>query len=329
MRMRKGWLYFLLCAVFVVGLLSCGEDEEEEEGGLPETYSVSGTITRSVEPDPTMGGDGIGDVYLELMVECPSLSGCLTEVISNIDLQDVDLSAAGASVPFEASGVPNGTYYLSGLLNDAPNTINPERISETGDLVMFGLAAPRCVEVTVAGGNVTGVSADFNSVMPFALPMDDVICDEPDDEDDPDIVDDGDTYTVSVTVVRTIPPFLGGDGIGPLRIALLVGACFKTDGSQGEMVAERIFEDPPVDLSANGSQFQFDFVDIPNGVYYVNGFIDDVTNATEQRPLPAVGDLVSFKNLGPGCVKVIVDGADVTADPYRLNMVLPFDLNDM
>lgn len=321
MGTRKGWLYSLLCAVFAVGLLGCGDD--------PETYSVSGIITRSVEPDPALGGDGIGDVYLELMVECPSLSGCLTEVVSNIDLEDVDLSAPGASVPFEATGIPNGTYYLSGLLNDAFNTINPERISETGDLVMFGLAAPRCVEVTVAGGNVTGVSADFNSVMPFALPMDDVICDEPEDEDDPDIVDDGDTYTVSVTVARTVPPFLGGDGIGPLRIGLLAGSCFKTDGSQGDMVAERIFEDPPVDLSAPGSTFQFDFVHIPNGVYFVNGFIDDVTNATEQRPLPAVGDLVSFKNLGPGCVKVIVDGADVTAEPYPLNMVLPFDLNDM
>jgi len=220
-------------------------------------------------------------------------------------------------------------YYLSGLLNDAPNTINPDNISETGDLVMFGLAAPRCVEVTVAGGDVTGVLADFNSVMPFALPMDSVECDKPDDEDDPDIVDDGDAYTVSVTVVRTVPPLFGGDGIGPLHIGLLSGACFKTDGSQGDMVAERIVVDPPVDLSAPGSSYQFDFVDIPNGVYYINGFIDDVTDATEARPLPAVGDLVSFKDLGPGCVKVIADGADVVADPYQLNMVMIFDLNDM
>lgn len=328
MSMRRQWLYFLLCAVFVVGLLSCGE--EEEEGEFLETYSVSGAVTRSVEPDPAMGGDARGDVYLQLMDECPSLSGCLTEVISNIEMPDVDLSEDGASVPFEATGVPNGTYYLSGLMNDAPNTVNPENISETGDLVMFGLAAPRCVEVTVSGGDVTGVNADFNSVMPFALPMDDVTCDEPDDgDDDPDIVDDGDTYTVSVTVVRTVRPFLGGDGIGPLRIGLLVGECFTTDGSQGEMVAEQIFEDPPVDLSADGSEFQFEFDDIPNGIYYINGFIDDVTNATEQRPLPAQGDLVSFRDLGPGCVKVIVNGADVAADPYPLNMVMIFDLNDM
>jgi len=113
MRWRREWLYFLLCAIFAVGLLGCGDDEKEEEGGVPETYSVSGTITRSVDPDPTKGGDGIGDVYLQLMDECPSLSGCLTEIISNIEMPDVDLSADGASIPFEAPGVPNGTYYLN------------------------------------------------------------------------------------------------------------------------------------------------------------------------------------------------------------------------
>jgi hypothetical protein len=292
-------------------------------------------ITRSVEPNPRLGGDGRGDVYLQLMDECPSLSGCFTDVIRDIFLPDVDLSGDGASVPFQATGIPSGTYYLSGLLNDAPNTINPENISETGDLVMFGMAAPRCVEVTVSGGDVTGVSADFDSVMPFSLPMDDARCDDPDDDDDPDIVDDGNTYTVTATVVRTVEiNFLhrllyGSDGIGPMQIALVADECFKTDGSPGDVVAERVFVDPPVDLSGDDASFQFDFVDIPNGIYYINGYIDDVTNATPERPLPAQGDLVSFLDLGPGCTKVIVNGGDVVADPYLLNMVMIFDLNDM
>jgi hypothetical protein len=343
----RRWILSLLFSVFVVALVSCSGDEEGK-ASVQETYSVSGTVTRSVDLDPRIwmcriarwisGNppqvcDAKGDVYLHVMDECPSLSGCLVDIISEVIIPDADLSEDGASIPFEATGIPDGTYYLSGLLDDAPNIFNPVDISETGDLVMFGLAAPRCVEVTVSGGNVTGVNADFDSVMPFALPMDDVTCNEPDD-DDPDIVDDGNTYTVFVTVTRGVinlwhKLLYGTDGIGVLRVGLLAGACFKADGSQGEVVAERIFEDPPVDLSANGSEFQFEFDDIPNGIYYINGFIDDVTNATEERPLPAHGDLVSFRDLGPGCVKVIVNGADVIADPYELNMVMPFDLNDM
>ena len=68
--------------------------------------------------------------------------------------------------------VPNGTYYLSGIMDDAPNTEIPDIYAGVGDLVVFGHAAPGCVEVIVADGDVTGVGVDFNFVMPFALPID-------------------------------------------------------------------------------------------------------------------------------------------------------------
>ena len=345
MRMTDGRLRFLFCPVFVLALLSCGE-EEEGAASDPKTYSVSGTVTRSTELDPGLwmcrfapliSGfgpercDAKGDIYLQLMPQCPSLSGCLPPILAETVIPDADLSENGASIPFEMRDLPNGTYYLSGFMDDAPNLFNPLEIAETGDLVMFGGAAPRCEEVIVSGRDVSGVNADFENVMPFALPMDYEDCDDLDD-DDPDIVDDGSTYTVSGTVIRTVKISLlnrilfGTDGVGPLRIALL-DECFDSQGNSGQVRSERSFDE--VDLSAEGSAFTFDFDPVPNGIYYINGFIDDVTDATEERPLPGVGDLVSFRDLGPGCTKVIVNGADVTADPYPLNMIMIFDLNDM
>lgn len=341
----KRWLFFQMCTLFVLALIGCSEDEEGATSG-EQTYSISGTVTRSIEPDPSLwmcrfapliSGfgpercDAKGDIYLHVMHECPSLSGCLPEIIGETIIPDADLSESGASIPFEIANLPNGTYYLSGFMDDAPNIFNPLDISETGDLVMFGDAAPRCEEVIVSARHVSGVTANFDSVMPFALPMDYEDCEAPHD-DEPDIVDDGNTYTVSATVLRDvrISPLIrimfGTDGVGPLRIAL-VDECFDSQGSAGQVISERFFAE--VDLSAEGSEYVFDFDPVPNGIYYINGFIDDVTDATEERPLPGVGDLVSFHDLGPGCTKVIVNGADVSADPYPLNMIMVFDLNDM
>lgn len=345
MREWDGLILILACAVFVAALLSCGEDEDGATSDR-QMYSISGTVTRSIELDPNLwmcrlaplfSGfgpercDAKGDIYLHLMHECPSLSGCLPGIIAEAIIPDGDLSQDGASIPFEIKNVPSGTYYLSGFMDDAPNIFNPLDISETGDLVMFGETAPRCVEVIVSDGDVSGVNADFEDVMPFALPMDFEECEEQ-QEPEPVPEDDGNTYTVTATVIRDVEISLlarilfGTDGIGPLGIAL-VDECFSSEGSAGQVWSEKKFDE--VDLSAEGSEFIFDFDPVPNGIYYINGFIDDVTNATEERPFPGIGDLVSFHDLGPGCTKVIVNGADVVADPYPLNMIMVFDLNDM
>jgi len=348
MGIRRSKFPSLCWAAFVLFLIGCAGEEEKKENARP-GYTVSGSLTRSVALDPGLwmcklapviglvSGfgpdrcDARGDVYLQLMTECPALSGCLPDVVAEVTIPDADLSAEDASVPFAFSNVPDGTYFLYGFLDDAPNILNPASIAETGDLVMFGLSAPRCEKVNVSGGDVTGLRAELDSVMPFALPMTDGSCQKPDDED-PEIVDDGNLYTVTATVIRSVKITLldrilfGTDGIGPLHIAL-VDECFTSEGSIGSLVTERHFDE--VDLSKEDAAFSFSFDPVPNGVYYINGFIDDVTDATEERPLPAVGDLVSFHDLGPGCTKVIVNGSDVTADPYPLNMIMVFDLNDI
>ncbi len=326
MRMIDPWVCVLLCAVLAAAHIGCSEDEEQLAGG-PATYSVSGTVTRSYEPDPELG-DGRGDIHLNLMAECPARTGCLPEFIGGIVITDADLSEEGAAVPFEISGIPDGTYHLGGFMDDAVNTVNPENISETGDLVYFGQASPACVEVTVSGGDLQDVNLDLNWVMPFALPIDDeeVCSEQEEEEEDPDIEDDGDAYKVTVPVRRTTPllPWTGGDGIGPLSVSLCV-VCFDITGNVDDIVVKEK-NVGVVDMSAPGSEVIVEFEDMPNGVYYVNGFIDDVTNATEENPFPGLGDLVSFGTIAPQCVRVVVDGGDVTSDPYTLNMVMIFDL---
>jgi hypothetical protein len=334
MRMRRQWLYFLLCAIFAAGLIGCGDDEEEEAAGLPETYSVSGTATRSVEPD--LGGNGVGDIYLTMMETCPSSTGCVEEVISDALIMGADLSGDGAEVVFEMSKrVPNGTYYLSGIMDDAPNTEIPDIYAGVGDLVVFGQAAPACVEVIVADGDVTGVGVDFNFVMPFELPIDpdDPCPEEPEDPDDPP-EDDGFTYTISGVVTRPVLfdvlgsvqtdlPAYGADGHGPLSVSL-TDVCFSVGGDPGTVFETLMI--PDADLSDPSFVVPFAFSPMPNGIYYVNGFIDDNTNATPEDPFPGTGDLVSFGEAGPTCAKVILNGGDVTDVIYELNMLMSFEI---
>lgn len=334
MRTRRQWHYFLLCGIFAMGLANCGDDEEEKAAGSAETYSVSGTVTRSVEPD--LGGDAIGDIYLTMMETCPSSTGCVEDIVSDVAIMGADLSADGAEVPFELSKrVPNGTYYLSGIMDDTPNIEIPDIYSGEGDLVVFGQAAPACVEVVVAGGDVTGVGVDFNFVMPFELTIDpDDPCPEaPEDPDEPP-VDDGSTYTISGTVTRPVLfdvlgsvqtdlPAYGADGHGPLSVSL-TDVCFSVGGDPGTVFETVIV--PDADLSDPSYVVPFAFSPVPNGIYYVNGFIDDNTNATPEDPFPGTGDLVSFGEAGPTCTKVIVDGADATDVTYELNMLMSFEI---
>jgi hypothetical protein len=320
--------------MFAVGVICCGDDEEEEEAGLPKTYKVSGTVTRSVEPD--LGGDAIGDIYLTMMETCPSATGCVEEIVSDVAIPDADLSAAGAEVAFEmTSRVPNGTYYLSGIMDDTPNIEIPDIYSGEGDLVVFGQAAPACVEVIVADGDVTGVNVDFNFVMPFELTIDpdDPCPEDPEDPEDPP-EDDGSTYTISGNVTRPVRfdvlgsvqtdlPAYGADGLGPLSVSL-TDVCFSVGGDPGTVYETVIV--PDADLSEPDNVVPFAFSPVPNGIYYVNGFIDDNTNAIPEDPFPGIGDLVSFGEAGPTCAQVIVEGADMTDVIYELNMLMSFEI---
>ncbi len=316
MRINKLLHICVIGIVFLATYSGC-KDESEESNVI--TYSVSGTVTRSWEPDPS--GDAIGDIYLFVMEECVANTGQVTELTAEIRIPDGDLSDDGAVVSYEITGLPNGHYYISGFQDDVPNTVNEDRVPETGDLVIFGAAAPRCEEFTVNGSNVSGVNVDFNWVMPFSLPISSSC--EPEVEGDP-IPDDGETYTITGTVSSSTPPGLGGDGVGTLTLALAT-LCFSNSGDDPDTLVSSITTDIDVDLSGQYDTHDFTFPDeVPNGYYYINGFLND--NTDDVNIFPGIGDLVAFCNAGPKCKMVTVNGGNVTDADYIFNMVMPFNL---
>lgn len=315
----------LIIAVAWAMVVGCAEDAAETSG----PYRVSGVVTRTIPPRPDLGGDGKGSVLLFLSRACATASGGDSGVVAERVLENVDLSQDGQQILFEIADVPDGTYQLSAFLQEDPAAADGWKYPVKGDIVMFGAIAPRCVETVVSGNDVQGVVLDLNYVMEFDLPGVDGGA-EADGGADTDtatetetIDDDGNVYRVAGIVTRSVKPGLGGDGVGPLYM-LLSDKCMSTSGNAPDPVAYAVF--PAADLAADGSSYPFVLEGVPNGVYQLNGFLDDVTNATEDKPFPGKGDLVSFGGIAPKCKKVVVDGGDVTGVDFDFNMVMQFNL---
>jgi len=123
--------------------------------------TVSGYVSRSV--DIAGDNDGIGDIYLGLIVECAD--GATT--VASITLSGADLSQPGALVPFTAENVPDGTYYLTGFFDDNVNTDPTDPRPDLNDLAAAENFGPKCTEVVVAGADVDNAVVTFNFVVPF------------------------------------------------------------------------------------------------------------------------------------------------------------------
>ncbi len=145
-----------------------GEEESsgggaEEEGGDPST-GVRGAVIRSVAP--AVGQDGIGTLYVGLLVQCTADSeqaGGATPVMG------ADLSADGAQVLYEVTGVAPGTYYMVAFLDDNLNADATNPYADNADLVTADGFAPGCVEVTIVDGQMVNAPApiDLNLVYPL------------------------------------------------------------------------------------------------------------------------------------------------------------------
>lgn len=335
MGLRYRSIGLVVCSLWLGGCeedadtdaMTSDTDEASAEGGI-----VRGHVIRTIGLDEA--GDGLGTLRISINEECVDDRGTgPTAVVDPLVMMDVDLSDDAASIPFEFNGLPDGTFAAACWFDDVDND-QDEDLPGKGDLAMFLQATPICVPVTIENGSVVeDVELALNYVMPFDLPGVD-----PDerggvlDEDDgpalnPDDIDtdDTNTYKVTVNLTRSVEPDHGGDGVGG-TIFTLADICFDASG-EAAAPAYTLRTEEEADLSEAGTVLQFEFPAVRNGIYQLNGYMNDVGPFSDEDPLPSKGDLVRFGGFGPGCVEFAVNGADVEVN-FDLNLAMEWDLND-
>ncbi|MEL7206618.1 MAG: hypothetical protein AAGK32_00030 [Actinomycetota bacterium] len=328
----------LILTVAALALAACGDDSDdasgEERAGGEEIVGeldlgegeAAGVFVRTVPLADD--GDGVGTLHLTLDENCRNNLGSeVPPLLSMTADEPVTVTEETDEVPFRFTGLADGTYFASGWVDDVDNPEQEEDLPATGDLVMFGDLSPRCVEFEVVDGEADPIVLELDYEMPFTLPGvegdEGILTGDGEPSVDPStIVDDGSTHTVTIEVTRSVEPDLGGDGTGPW-FAGLFPSCFD-DESGGTPTPDHPSLLDEVELTETGEPVEIVIPDVANGVYQVNGFIDDVTDP-DGDPRPGIGDLVAFGGFGPACAEVVVDGADVTV-AFDLNLVLPFDL---
>jgi hypothetical protein len=148
---------------------SAGDDggEEESSGGEdpgdPST-GVRGAVIRSVAPAP--GQDAIGTLYVGLLVQCTADS---EQAGGATPVENADLSADGAQVLYEVTGVAPGTYYLVAFLDDNLNADPNAPYADNADLVTAEGFAPGCVEVTIVDGQMVNAPTPINLNLVYPL----------------------------------------------------------------------------------------------------------------------------------------------------------------
>ncbi len=129
------------------------------------TASLTGSVTRSATP--TAGGDG--DVYIAVFDRDPVLDMANAMVVGSGFLEDADLSADGATVPYtiEDIAVRAEPYFLIAFMDDNDNVDASDMANagpDSGDLLSLrGLAS---VSVTLDTPGAHDLDIDLNSVLP-------------------------------------------------------------------------------------------------------------------------------------------------------------------
>ncbi|MBX3274212.1 MAG: hypothetical protein KF729_28355 [Sandaracinaceae bacterium] len=144
-----------------------GEPPPPTDGG-PTTGggTVMGNVTRTAMP----AAGGRGHLYIAVFTSDPVTDRMGAMQVANVRVEDVDMSGAGASIPYVLRGVPPRAepYFVTAFLDDNGNVdiSDPSRAGpDRGDLVALeGFASPR---VTVP--NETPVTLDL--VLNFNLPF--------------------------------------------------------------------------------------------------------------------------------------------------------------
>lgn len=132
---------------------------------------MSGVVRRTVDKLGT-GKDGKGTLCVALTDKCPDVNSVTNPPVGFVAtmIQNVDVSNPATNVPFQldATGIPNGSYVVSGYLSETGGDCSGS--PQAGDIVTFvnpmapGTVPCPAVEL-VAGQDVDNLVMNLNFVM--------------------------------------------------------------------------------------------------------------------------------------------------------------------
>ena len=133
------------------------DDDDATAGDDDDTVAanavISGMANREFSTCPP-SGDGIGTLCVSLQGTCDDFG---TEVAS-AEVTGADMSWPTNEVPYELTGIPDGTWQLYAWLDD--DEAGCAGGAGSGDFIVLGL----CMEVEVTGQqDVTGLAVTFNT----------------------------------------------------------------------------------------------------------------------------------------------------------------------
>ena len=137
---------------------TAGDDDDATAGDDDDTVAadavISGVINREFSTCPP-SGDGFGTLCVSLQGTCDDFG---TEVAS-FELADADMSWPTNEVPYELTGIADGTWQLYSWLDE--DGAGCDGGADAGDFIVLGL----CVEVEVANQEDVILSVSFNTKM--------------------------------------------------------------------------------------------------------------------------------------------------------------------
>ncbi len=128
--------------------------------------SITGDVTRSAMP----AAGGRGDLYIAVFTSDPVTDRDGAMNVANARIDDVDMSAASARVPYTVLGIPTRSepYYVTAFLDDnhTVDATDPSRAGpDRGDLV--ALDGFSSVSVEVSDATPVDLDLDLNFNLPF------------------------------------------------------------------------------------------------------------------------------------------------------------------
>lgn len=139
------------------------DDHTGDEGGVLQTFTIEGTVTRAEAAVPV--GDGVGTLFVAVLEEC-SLGA---PVVGGAVVPGADVADASAVVEYETDPLPPGEYELALFLDDDLDADSMAPLPDPGDLVYAeatGDGVLSCVSVTIDGEDALGVDLLLTAIVP-------------------------------------------------------------------------------------------------------------------------------------------------------------------